>query len=46
MFGEATGQPVEIMGINHVEIVQGKVLREWVLIDDVAIWMQILRPQN
>jgi predicted ester cyclase len=46
MFGEATGKPVEIMGINHVELVQGKVLREWVLVDDIAIWMQILRPQT
>jgi predicted ester cyclase len=41
-FGEATGRTVEIMGINHVEIVDGLVLREWVLIDEVALWMQIL----
>jgi len=46
MFGVASGQLVEIMGINHVEIVNGKVLREWVLIDDVAMWMQVLSPQT
>ncbi|CAN1555111.1 Polyketide cyclase SnoaL-like [Burkholderiaceae bacterium] len=46
MFGVASGQLVEIMGINHVEIVNGKVLREWVLIDDVALWMQVLSPQT
>ena len=23
----------------------GKVLREWVLLDDVALWMQVLAPQ-
>jgi predicted ester cyclase len=41
-FGVATGRKVEIMGINHVEIADGKILREWVLIDEVALWMQVL----
>ena len=41
-FGLATGKPVEILGINHAEWHKGKVLREWVLIDEVALWMQIL----
>ena len=44
MFGVPTGNPVEIMGINHVELHNGKVAREWVLIDDVALWMQVLTP--
>ena len=33
---------IELMGINHVEFNRGRVLREWVLIDEVALWMQIL----
>ena len=37
---------VELMGINHVEFYQGRVLREYVLIDEVALWMQILKPDN
>lgn len=41
-FGMATGKPVEIMGINHVECWRGRVLREWVLVDDIALWMQVL----
>lgn len=41
-FGAPTGKKVEVLGINHVEFVDNKVLREWVLIDDVALWMQIL----
>ena len=41
-FGVATQRTVEIMGINHVEIADGLVLREWVLIDEVALWMQVL----
>lgn len=41
-FGEGTGRPVELLGIVHAEFVQGRVIREWVLLDEVAIWMQIL----
>lgn len=42
VFGAPTGRAVEILGINHVEFHEGKVLREWVLVDDVVLWMQIL----
>jgi predicted ester cyclase len=41
-FGNPTGKLVEIMGINHAEFFKGRVLREWVLIDEIALWMQIL----
>ena len=30
------------MGINHAEITDENVIREWVLFDEVAIWKQIL----
>ena len=39
------GRSIELMGIVHSELIHGRVIREWVLIDDVAIWMQILTPQ-
>ncbi len=45
LYGPASGNTVELMGICHAEIVDGKVLREWVLIDDVAVWMQVLSAQ-
>lgn len=45
-YGEATGRTVEILGINHADIEHGKVMREWVLIDDVAVWMQVLEVQS
>jgi predicted ester cyclase len=45
-FGNPTGKQIEIMGINHAEFFNGRVLREWVLIDDVALWMQVLATQN
>jgi predicted ester cyclase len=41
-FGVPTHKPVEIMGINHVEFFNGRVLREWVLVDEIALWMQVL----
>ena len=43
-FGAATQQPVEILGITHAEVDHSRVriLREWVLIDEVALWMQLL----
>ncbi len=43
-YGKATGRPVELLGIVHAEFVRGRVIREWVLLDDVAIWMQLLPP--
>ena len=45
-YGDATGRSVEILGINHAEIVNGKILREWVLLDDIALWMQVLQAQT
>ena len=40
-FGEASGSPIYIMGISHAEIVRGKIYREWVLLDELAIHRQI-----
>ena len=44
-YGKHSGKQVELLGIVHAEFYQGRVIREWVLIDDVAIWMQILDVQ-
>lgn len=41
-FGEPTGAPVYIMGLTQAHMLDDKVVSEWVLIDDVAIWKQIL----
>ena len=40
-FGAPSGAEIYIMGICHAEIVAGKILREWVLVDELAIWRQI-----
>jgi predicted ester cyclase len=44
-YGAVSGKAVEVMGICHAELEQGRVVREWVLIDDVALWMQVLDVQ-
>lgn len=41
-YGAPGGAAVEVMCISHAEVQAGRVLREWHLIDDVAIWMQVL----
>jgi hypothetical protein len=43
-YGPATQRPVEILGITHAEVdpVRRRILREWLLVDEVALWMQLL----
>ena len=44
-YGKHSGKPVEVPGIVHAELYRGPVLREWGIINDVAIWMQIFTRQ-
>lgn len=41
-FGPPTGAPVHVMGISHAEFGPWGLRREWVAIDETAIWKQIL----
>ncbi|MEO0356815.1 MAG: ester cyclase [Pseudomonadota bacterium] len=41
-FGPPTGAPLHVMGITHFEFGSRGVVREWSLIDDTAVWRQIL----
>ena len=41
-FGAPGGAPVYIMGMTHAYMVNGKVTMEWILIDEVSVWKQIL----
>lgn len=45
-YAEPTGRAVEVMGICHAEFSEGRLMREWVLVDEVAIWMQVLQAQS
>lgn len=45
-YGPPTGAAVEILGITHAEVDtrpgHARILREWILVDEVALWMQLL----
>ena len=41
-FGAPTGAPVYVMGMTHAYMVEGRITMEWLCIDEVAIWKQIL----
>lgn len=36
------GAPLYILGISHARFAAGKIIAEWVLADEVAVWKQIL----
>lgn len=40
-YGAPTGTKVQVLGINHAEIVNGRITREFWLVDETAIWRQI-----
>lgn len=41
MFGEPMGNPVEILGINHLRIVNNKVEEEWMTFDGLDVLRQV-----
>ena len=41
-FGAPSGAPVYVMGLSHAQIVDGRVVAEWMVTDEVVIWKQIL----
>ncbi|WP_193141792.1 MULTISPECIES: ester cyclase [unclassified Meridianimarinicoccus] len=44
-FGAPSGAYAYVMGLTQVEFGPNGVRREWTLIDDVAIWTQLLAPR-
>lgn len=41
-FGAPAGAPVYIMGLTQAEVVDGEVVNEWIVVDEVSIWKQII----
>jgi hypothetical protein len=41
-FGPPTDAPVYVMGFSHAHIVSGRITFEWIVIDEVSIWKQII----
>ena len=46
IYGEPTGQPINILGISHHLIQDGKIQREWTLFDEFELLKQIHRPAS
>ncbi len=41
-FGPPTDAPVFVMGMTHAMLVSGRVVFEWLLTDEMAVWKQII----
>lgn len=41
-FGEPSGADVYVMGMSHAQFVDGRIVAEWLLTDEVSIFKQIL----
>lgn len=45
-YGPPTGSPVHVLGASHFEIEDGRILREWRLIDEIAVMAQIIAARD
>lgn len=41
MFGSPTGAPVQVLGISHYRVVDGRVAEEWTMFDELSVRRQI-----
>lgn len=45
-FGAPSGATVLILGINHAHVVDGRIREEWMLVDELAVRVQIARHRG
>jgi predicted ester cyclase len=45
-YGTITRSPISLLGASHFEIVDGKILREWRLFDELAVLTQIMAARQ
>lgn len=45
-FGPPTGAPAHVMGLTHANLVDGKTAMEWIIIDETAVWKQIIAHER
>ena len=45
-FGPPSGAPIFIMGLSHAQMVNDRIVQEWIAIDEVVIWKQIIAHQR
>jgi predicted ester cyclase len=41
LYGPASGRPVVILGVTHRRVVAGRIVKEWTVFDEVAVWRQV-----
>jgi predicted ester cyclase len=44
-YGAPSGVPLALLGISHFELRQGRIVNEWMLLDETAIYAQIAAHQ-
>jgi predicted ester cyclase len=44
-YGAPSGVPLALLGISHFELRQGRIVNEWLLLDETAIYAQIAAQQ-
>jgi predicted ester cyclase len=44
--GKPTGKPLYLMGMTHFHIVDGKVVEEWMIYDELALRVQLQLPEG
>lgn len=44
-YGEPTGVPVALLGISHFELRDGRIVNEWLILDETAVYAQIAAHQ-
>jgi predicted ester cyclase len=44
-YDDPTGMPVAILGISHFELRDGKIVNEWMVVDETAVYAQIAAYQ-
>jgi len=45
-YGASSGVPLALLGISHFELRKGKIVSEWLLLDETAIYAQIAAHQS
>ena len=45
-YGASSGVPLALLGISHFELRKGKIVNEWLLLDETAIYAQIAAYQS
>jgi predicted ester cyclase len=44
LYGEPSGRRVNLMGISHYDVKNGKFVEEWTVFDEIALLRQLYQP--